>query len=508
MLLKRLALCSSLTVAIASIGLAQLGPESPIAGINAWDAVALDANQDGKSDIIVLPTGAAPARLFFLEGLGSRQFDVPEQLPQSIRGALRIEALDLDMDGIQDILATRYGGPANAAFVWLRGLGGAVFSDPLVIGSLLDVRDVGIQDLDGDGDPDLVVCSPERIVSIENLGGGNFGPQQIIDVGIFEACSVSDVDSDGFFDVVVAQYNSFGLDLYRGTSGLNFGPAESIETDVFSSTSPVTSDFNGDGFVDIAMVIGGLYAPETLAWFPGTAGGTFGDPQVISQSNLPLEILAHDCNADGLPDLLAQLGDVDCYENLGGGTFGAPAPFLDASNSIRWFRPADIDDDADLDFLATTTGSVVTSFENTATLGSTYCTSQPNSTGSVGSLVVTGSDSARENALVLAAADLPPASIGYFVTSQTPGMVSGPGGSQGTLCVSGAIGRYVGPGEVQSSGAAGTLKLRIDLSSTPTPTGPVRAVAGQTLYFQTWHRDTIAGSATSNFTDAVSLLLN
>ncbi len=45
------------------------------------------------------------------------------------------------------------------------------------------------------------------------------------------------------------------------------------------------------------------------------------------------------------------------------------------------------------------------------------------------------------NDLTLAASQLPNSSFGFFLTSRSQGFVMGPGGSQGNLCVGGAIGR-------------------------------------------------------------------
>ena len=84
-------------------------------------------------------------------------------------------------------------------------------------------------------------------------------------------------------------------------------------------------------------------------------------------------------------------------------------------------------------------------------------------------------------------------------------MVAGPGGSQGTLCLGGAIGRYVGPGQIVNSGSTGEITLAIDLTQTPQPTGLVSVQPGETWNFQAWYRDAIGGSATSNFTDGLSI---
>ena len=129
-----------------------------------------------------------------------------------------------------------------------------------------------------------------------------------------------------------------------------------------------------------------------------------------------------------------------------------------------------------------------------------------NSTGASGVIDALGSFVATDNDVTLRASSVPANSFGYFLTSQTQGMIAQPGGSQGVLCLSGGIGRYVGPGQIQNSGAAGSFSLLLDLTQTPTPTGFVTVVAGETWNFTAWHRDAVGGSATSNFTDAVSVL--
>ena len=138
-------------------------------------------------------------------------------------------------------------------------------------------------------------------------------------------------------------------------------------------------------------------------------------------------------------------------------------------------------------------------------LGTNYCgPAVPNSTGSSSSISATGSVVVATNNMGLTASNLPNNSFGFFLTSRTQGLVLQPGGSQGRLCLGGSIGRYVGPGQIKNSGAMGSFSLALNLNQTPTPTGLVAIVTGETWNFQAWHRDSIGGVATSNFTDGLS----
>ena len=139
-------------------------------------------------------------------------------------------------------------------------------------------------------------------------------------------------------------------------------------------------------------------------------------------------------------------------------------------------------------------------------IGTSYCGPAPaNSTGNSAVMSATGSPSVPANSLTLVASDLPANSFGFFLTSLTQGFVANPGGSMGDLCLGGSIGRYVGPGQIQNSGAGQQISLLLDLTMTPTPTGLVSIAAGEVWNFQAWYRDAVGGAATSNFTDGLEI---
>jgi hypothetical protein len=139
-------------------------------------------------------------------------------------------------------------------------------------------------------------------------------------------------------------------------------------------------------------------------------------------------------------------------------------------------------------------------------LGTAYCTpAVSNSTGSPAEMGAAGSASVSSNNLVLQASAMPNNAFGYFLTSLAQGSVPNAGGSLGTLCLGGAIGRYVGPGQIQNTGAGGAISLGLDLTQHPTPTGFVSVAAGVTWNFQAWYRDSVGGVAVSNFTDGYEI---
>ncbi len=145
--------------------------------------------------------------------------------------------------------------------------------------------------------------------------------------------------------------------------------------------------------------------------------------------------------------------------------------------------------------------------DTVAGVGANYCgPAVSNSTGSPGTLAASGSALVSQNDVTLVASALPQNSFGFFLASRTAGFVANPGGSQGNLCLASPIGRYVGPGQIQSSGSTGSFSLALDLASTPQPSGAVAIAAGETWHYQSWYRDAVGGVATSNFTDGLAVV--
>lgn len=138
-------------------------------------------------------------------------------------------------------------------------------------------------------------------------------------------------------------------------------------------------------------------------------------------------------------------------------------------------------------------------------LGTNYCLAVVNSTGVAGSMSADGSVNVADNNVTLNANDLPNNAFGFFIVSPNQGFVMNPGGSSGNLCLSGNIGRYVGPGQIQNTMSAGSFSLAADLTAVPSPSGPILTMPGMTWNFQAWFRDSGPMGATSNFTDGLEI---
>ncbi|MCP5020959.1 MAG: hypothetical protein GY930_04200 [bacterium] len=133
-------------------------------------------------------------------------------------------------------------------------------------------------------------------------------------------------------------------------------------------------------------------------------------------------------------------------------------------------------------------------------VGTMYCDAAPNSTGAIGNIYGTGSIVAADNNFGLLAFGLPEGEFGYFLGSFGQAQINNPGGSDGNLCIGGglAVARFL---STLGSVFGGQISGSVDLTNIPLPptfTGMV--LAGDTFYFQLWHRDGGALSGESNYT--------
>ncbi len=152
-----------------------------------------------------------------------------------------------------------------------------------------------------------------------------------------------------------------------------------------------------------------------------------------------------------------------------------------------------------------TGGAHGTRWQKDGELGQSYCgPAIPNSTGAPGRMILSGTNAIHEGALALKAASLPVGAFGYFLVSTTPGYTFPVAGSQGALCLSGAIGRFVGPGQVLEANFFGEFAITVDPANLPGPQGSFSAIPGESLYFQAWYRDANPTS-TSNFTSGATV---
>ena len=131
-------------------------------------------------------------------------------------------------------------------------------------------------------------------------------------------------------------------------------------------------------------------------------------------------------------------------------------------------------------------------------IGTSYCTSTPNSTGFPATIEATGSSSVSANDLVLTANAVPNApGIGLFLAGPAPGQAPL---FDGVLCLD-----FSGLQRINqvSPVVNNTVTQAIDYTGVSTGTVPLNVMAGQSYFYQYWFRDPMVLG--TNLTDGISI---
>ncbi len=402
-------------------------------GFSAESVAVEDVNKDGKPDLLVANTcvgnggfDCETGSVGVLLGNGDGTFQTPVRYVSGGTGASSVVVMDVNEDGSPDLLVANacgnngnYGCMIGSVGVLLGNGDGTFHAAVNYTSGGYEPYSVAVGDLNGDGNPDLLVAN--RCVDNGNCNGvvgvrlgngdGTFQPVVTYDSGGYEAQSVAvaDVNGDDKPDLVVANVCADSNCTNGGVVGVLLG--------------------NGDGTFQAAM--------------------SYGSGGLVAES-----VSVADVNGDGKPDLLVANGDgsVSVLLGAGDGSFQAAVSYGSGGTSASSLAVADVSGDGKLDVVV-----------------ANYCASTDCSNGSVGVLLGNGDGTFQaavtysSGGLYTGAVELKDlngdSKLDLVVASQYAS-------SSGT---NGSVGVLLGNGD-------GTFQTAI-ITSTPTPLGGIRSLA-------------------------------
>ena len=276
-------------------------------------ALLVDLNGDGRPDLVTwrndYDTEWAVGHGTFQVALGEAGGGFgPASTYQASIFVLEIVAGDANADGFQDLYILNELFQNPCVEIWLGHADG----------KLTRAKDTGISgclgaiaagDLNGDGKVDLVTAGidAEPVVYLADANGGfHGGTSYPASRGAFTV--LRDWNGDGFPDLV-ALGDTLGVSLNKGNGTFE----DEQDCGVAASYWAVLGDFNRDGLLDVADILG-----NNVTVLLGMGGCQF-QPMIEYPLTDAVEALASgDLNGDGLTDLVTKMVDGQISLLLGG----------------------------------------------------------------------------------------------------------------------------------------------------------------------------------------------
>jgi hypothetical protein len=261
----------SLTESVAVLGSLQAGGFRNGYVVNATqnDALVLDADGDGRPDLLSAVTGTPSGRLRFGQPNGT--FGTLAGLVSLDLGPspFRLFAGDVDADGDVDVLVVQ--GLLTPGARWLVNDGHGVFTPMPTTTVPGTLRDAAATDLDGDGRLDVVLAtaSPSALVPLLSSAGAGLLAQPSIPLAQTPGqVAAGDFDGSGWQDVAIIGGTTVQLFQLQPA-----GPPISTSLPAGGSVKAVAlGNFDGNGRGDLmVMVLSSNHV--LLTWYENDGGG-------------------------------------------------------------------------------------------------------------------------------------------------------------------------------------------------------------------------------------------
>ena len=349
-------------------GLDGLGNFSGIKSISKNDYFIADVaygdiDGDGDEDVVTVCSGKE--NVFWQENMNGERYFTPFRkiVSYSIEDPKSVDIEDIDGDGNNDIILAC--GTENRIVILKNLLGNGIFWEESVVTEDLPIAwHVETADMDEDGDLDILATSlmGDRVVWFENVdGAGSFGEQQLIADNIDAplVALAEDMDNDGDLDVVTISYWDNKIVWNKNIGGGSFTNSITISNSINGVKHIAISDVDMDGYKDIVYA---SYNDATIGWIKNLGNGNFGEPNIISSSYLGgvCYVSCGDINENGYKDVVVgTLGRVAYYSNLDGEGNFASMDNVISGNSTRLAKLVDFNSDGVLDILTLGGGNSV-----------------------------------------------------------------------------------------------------------------------------------------------------
>lgn len=243
----------------------------------------------------------------------------------------------------------------------LQSGGNPTWSPPLLLDVGAFCHYHAVADLNGDGTPDLIVPtrSTNTLHIFMNQGAGSFAPDSPL-LSLFDILTVAaaDLDRDGDLDLLEVGFLSQTLRIRPNDGSANFSTGMSLALGGNGHGIDI-ADFNGDGWVDVALTTAQGSTQHAQLFWNNQAGGLLPGP-ILATGNTPYFTTAGDVDADLDIDLVvANSGSdsISVFRNDQALGFTTLPPFSSDGGAPGRIEIADLDGDGNTELLVPHAGA-------------------------------------------------------------------------------------------------------------------------------------------------------
>ena len=338
-------------------------------------AYATDIDLDGDLDLV---TSAIDGGVIaWQENDGTGNFTT-RTVENNVQGVFQSTTADINEDGHQDIISAVSGisSSSTGTINWYQNDGNQVFNRIVIDNNLTFVRSVTTDDVDDDGDIDVLAATGDGILWYENDGSDNpnFLKHTISTVGTLGRwVTTTDVDGDGDLDVVSADVISDSITWHENDGNQNFTD-HTVTASADGVRSLAVADVDSDGDNDLLSASNN---DNTIAWYENDGSGNFVERTISNSAIGAFGVTAADIDNDGDIDVLSAARGAETYylyENDGTENFTSHIIDDNTANTRGAFSitTGDFNNDGTLDVAtAARVSDTIALYENTGGFNTT-----------------------------------------------------------------------------------------------------------------------------------------
>jgi hypothetical protein len=315
-----------------------------------------DFNEDSRMDIVIANQGTNDVAVFLAFDYVTFTNNII-YVPNYLSRPCYVATGDFNNDDRVDILAANCGQYNIGIYL---GYGNGTFSEEITYPTNSSSESLAIGDFNNDNYIDIVVANngSNSIGVFLGYGNGTFQSQVSYPTGDSsspQSVAVGDFNNDSRLDIVVANYQSNNVYVFRGYGNGSF--TGQIVYSMVRKSNPqwvAVADLNNDNILDLVVA---NFNADNVCILLGYGNGSFGNVITLKtgEDSGPYSIAIGDLNKDKLLDIAVanwQSNNIGIFFGYGNGTFSSQKTyFINSNSNLKSIVVIDVNNDTLLDIL-------------------------------------------------------------------------------------------------------------------------------------------------------------